>query len=186
MHPGHSHTPWPNKPTLHTAPPPTHHHNHQHTEATKRGLGAALLKKPTKLAKMVAGIAAAVDLPVTVKIRTGGPFVCRVGSCVGTLERLCAFEPQWWRHQELRSLAHTPHLVQCGMASLSDCRNVPLFDCLIFANNQQCTITHTCLSCRGVGAQAECTACGASVAAGRSSSCCGAWPHNGAAVSVWL
>lgn len=40
-------------------------------EATKRGLGAALLRKPTKLAKMVAGIAAQVDLPITVKIRTG-------------------------------------------------------------------------------------------------------------------
>eukprot|EP00878_Enallax_costatus_P009000 GHUV01009412.1.p1 GENE.GHUV01009412.1~~GHUV01009412.1.p1 ORF type:complete len:230 (+),score=81.95 GHUV01009412.1:791-1480(+) len=40
-------------------------------EATKRGLGAALLRKPTKLAKMVAGITAQVDLPVTVKIRTG-------------------------------------------------------------------------------------------------------------------
>jgi tRNA-dihydrouridine synthase len=34
-------------------------------------MGAALLRKPTKLAKMVAGIAAAVELPVTVKIRTG-------------------------------------------------------------------------------------------------------------------
>lgn len=40
-------------------------------EATKRGLGAALLRKPTKLANMVAGIAAQVDLPITVKIRTG-------------------------------------------------------------------------------------------------------------------
>lgn len=40
-------------------------------EATRRGMGAALLRKPTKLAKMVAGIAAAVELPVTVKIRTG-------------------------------------------------------------------------------------------------------------------
>jgi tRNA-dihydrouridine synthase len=40
-------------------------------EATKRGLGAALLRKPTKLAKLVAGITAQVALPVTVKIRTG-------------------------------------------------------------------------------------------------------------------
>lgn len=40
-------------------------------------MGAALLRKPTKLAKMVAGIAAAVELPVTVKIRTGGKlFLC--------------------------------------------------------------------------------------------------------------
>lgn len=46
-------------------------------EATKRGLGAALLRKPTKLAKMVAGIAAhpEVDLPITVKIRTGTQIV---------------------------------------------------------------------------------------------------------------
>lgn len=47
-------------------------------EATKRGLGAALLKKPTKLAKMVAGIAAQVDLPITVKIRTGEHLYCTV------------------------------------------------------------------------------------------------------------
>eukprot|EP00775_Hariotina_reticulata_P009095 gene9095-9265_t len=39
-------------------------------EATKRGLGAALLRKPTKLAKLVAGITSQVSLPVTVKIRT--------------------------------------------------------------------------------------------------------------------
>lgn len=45
-------------------------------EATKRGLGAALLRKPTKLAKMVAGIAAQVDLPVTVKIRAGQQQQC--------------------------------------------------------------------------------------------------------------
>lgn len=40
-------------------------------EATKRGLGAVMLRKPTKLAKMVHGIVQQVDLPVTVKIRTG-------------------------------------------------------------------------------------------------------------------
>ncbi|KAF8063726.1 DUS3L [Scenedesmus sp. PABB004] len=40
-------------------------------EATRRGLGAALLRKPTKLARLVAGIAAGSELPVTVKIRTG-------------------------------------------------------------------------------------------------------------------
>lgn len=41
------------------------------TEATKRGLGAALLRKPSKLARLVAGIAAGSPLPLTVKIRTG-------------------------------------------------------------------------------------------------------------------
>lgn len=56
-------------------------------EATKRGLGAALLRKPTKLAKMVAGIAAQVDLPITVKIRTGG---CAVTA-------LCSQKVQRWR-----------------------------------------------------------------------------------------
>ncbi|KAI8466352.1 MAG: dihydrouridine synthase-domain-containing protein [Monoraphidium minutum] len=40
-------------------------------EATRRGLGAVLLRKPTKLARLVAGIVAGSDLPVTVKIRTG-------------------------------------------------------------------------------------------------------------------
>ena len=40
-------------------------------EATRRGLGAALLRKPQKLARLVSGIVQASDLPVTVKIRTG-------------------------------------------------------------------------------------------------------------------
>jgi tRNA-dihydrouridine synthase 3 len=41
-------------------------------EATRRGLGAALLRKPAKLARLVAGIVAAqIDVPLTVKIRTG-------------------------------------------------------------------------------------------------------------------
>jgi tRNA-dihydrouridine synthase 3 len=40
-------------------------------EATRRGLGAALLRKPAKLARLVAGIIAQIDVPLTVKIRTG-------------------------------------------------------------------------------------------------------------------
>jgi tRNA-dihydrouridine synthase 3 len=40
-------------------------------EATRRGCGAALLRKPAKLARLVAGIAAESPLPLTVKIRTG-------------------------------------------------------------------------------------------------------------------
>jgi tRNA-dihydrouridine synthase 3 len=40
-------------------------------EATRRGLGAAMLRKPTKLARLVAGLVAETDLPVEVKIRTG-------------------------------------------------------------------------------------------------------------------
>ena len=40
-------------------------------EATKRGLGAALLRSPRKLARLVAGIAAGSPLPLTVKVRTG-------------------------------------------------------------------------------------------------------------------
>jgi hypothetical protein len=40
-------------------------------EATRRGLGAVLLRKPTKLARLVSGIVAGSELPVTVKIRTG-------------------------------------------------------------------------------------------------------------------
>ena len=40
-------------------------------EATKRGMGSALLRRPGKLAKLVAGIAEAIDLPLTVKVRTG-------------------------------------------------------------------------------------------------------------------
>lgn len=40
-------------------------------EATKRGLGSALLRNPRKLARLVAGIAEGIDLPLTVKVRTG-------------------------------------------------------------------------------------------------------------------
>jgi tRNA-dihydrouridine synthase 3 len=40
-------------------------------EATRRGLGAALLRKPAKLARLVAGIAAELPVPLTVKIRIG-------------------------------------------------------------------------------------------------------------------
>lgn len=40
-------------------------------EATRRGVGAALLRKPTKLGRLVAGIASGIPLPLTVKIRTG-------------------------------------------------------------------------------------------------------------------
>ena len=40
-------------------------------EATRRGLGAVLLRKPQKLARLVSGIVQGSDLPVTVKIRTG-------------------------------------------------------------------------------------------------------------------
>jgi tRNA-dihydrouridine synthase len=58
-------------------------------EATKRGLGAALLRKPTKLAKMVAGIAAQVDLPITVKIRTGVCPESHLSMCrLGTRQQL--------------------------------------------------------------------------------------------------
>ena len=42
-----------------------------HAEATKRGLGAVLLRKPEKLARLVAGIAEGSGLPLTVKVRTG-------------------------------------------------------------------------------------------------------------------
>ena len=34
-------------------------------------MGSALLRRPGKLAKLVAGIAEAIDLPLTVKVRTG-------------------------------------------------------------------------------------------------------------------
>lgn len=40
-------------------------------EATAKGMGAALLAKPTKLAKLVNGIVRRAEIPVTVKIRTG-------------------------------------------------------------------------------------------------------------------
>ena len=40
-------------------------------EATRRGLGAVLLRKPRSLAKLVHGIASESDLPVTVKVRLG-------------------------------------------------------------------------------------------------------------------
>ncbi|CAG9466320.1 unnamed protein product [Pedinophyceae sp. YPF-701] len=40
-------------------------------EATRRGLGATLLRKPKKLARLVRETAAAIPIPMTVKIRTG-------------------------------------------------------------------------------------------------------------------
>ncbi|KAL4424986.1 hypothetical protein ABPG77_002871 [Micractinium sp. CCAP 211/92] len=40
-------------------------------EATRRGLGAALLRKPKKLAKLVNGMATRLPLPLTVKVRLG-------------------------------------------------------------------------------------------------------------------
>lgn len=40
-------------------------------EATRRGLGSALLRKPEKLARLVAGIARDLPVPLTVKVRTG-------------------------------------------------------------------------------------------------------------------
>ena len=59
---------------------------HDHAEATRRGLGAALLRKPSKLARLVAGIAEGSPIPLTVKIRTGENAskinVMQVSSCV--------------------------------------------------------------------------------------------------------
>ncbi len=50
----------------------SHQSNHYVlAEATKRGLGSALLRKPPKLARLVAGIAEGIELPLTVKVRTG-------------------------------------------------------------------------------------------------------------------
>ena len=40
-------------------------------DATRRGVGAALLRRPDKLARLATEIAAASQLPITVKIRTG-------------------------------------------------------------------------------------------------------------------
>ncbi len=51
-------------------------------EASKRGLGAVMLRKPRSLAKFVHGVVVGSPLPVTVKIRTGRSFVCvRVCAC---------------------------------------------------------------------------------------------------------
>jgi len=40
-------------------------------EITRRGLGASLLRKPTRLGRLVAAMKAAVSIPVTVKLRAG-------------------------------------------------------------------------------------------------------------------
>ena len=40
-------------------------------QITRRGLGASLLRKPTRLGRLVAALRAAVAVPVTVKVRTG-------------------------------------------------------------------------------------------------------------------
>lgn len=57
-------------------------------EATRRGLGAALLRKPHKLARLVNGIAARLPLPLTVKIRLGeSADKINVHEMVGLLEQ---------------------------------------------------------------------------------------------------
>ncbi|EFJ45664.1 hypothetical protein VOLCADRAFT_105870 [Volvox carteri f. nagariensis] len=57
-------------------------------EATRRGMGSAMLRKPRALAKMVAGIAAESELPVTVKVRLGeNDKKINVDSVVRFLER---------------------------------------------------------------------------------------------------
>lgn len=48
------------------------------TEATKRGMGAVLLRKPAKLARLVSGIAQESALPFTVKIRTGAKGISEI------------------------------------------------------------------------------------------------------------
>ena len=40
-------------------------------DVVRRGMGATLLQRPTAMARMVEGMVAALDVPVTVKIRTG-------------------------------------------------------------------------------------------------------------------
>jgi len=45
-------------------------------EATRRGLGSALLRKPEKLARVVRNMAADSPVPLSVKVRTG----CEAGS----------------------------------------------------------------------------------------------------------
>jgi tRNA-dihydrouridine synthase 3 len=40
-------------------------------EITRRGLGASLLRKPSRIGQLVAALAAAVGIPVTVKLRSG-------------------------------------------------------------------------------------------------------------------
>ena len=44
-------------------------------DVTTRGMGAALLEQPARLAELVGGIVDAIDLPVSVKVRTGGGVV---------------------------------------------------------------------------------------------------------------
>lgn len=57
-------------------------------EATRRGLGAALLRKPKKLAKLVNGMALRLPVPLTVKIRLGeNSSKINVEEVVGLLER---------------------------------------------------------------------------------------------------
>ena len=57
-------------------PPP-----HPLPEASRRGLGAAMLRKPRSLAKMVAGVVRESPLPVTVKVSA---------RCVCVRARVCA------------------------------------------------------------------------------------------------
>ena len=51
-------------------------------------MGAALLRKPTKLGRLVAGIAEGIPIPLTVKIRTG-----ESASKINVMQVSCAIIP---------------------------------------------------------------------------------------------
>ena len=75
-------------------------------EATKRGMGSALLRKPPKLARLVAGIAEGIDIPLTVKIRTGTSYSTINAEEVSILP--CApspFETGKWTCHELSRMS---------------------------------------------------------------------------------
>lgn len=78
-------------------------------EATRRGLGAALLRKPTKLGRLVAGIAEGIPIPLTVKIRSGESAskinVMQVISALPSLHQHMADT----HHQTAHTCHHTGH-----------------------------------------------------------------------------
>jgi len=63
-------------------------------EATRRGLGSALLRKPAKLARLVGGLVEGSPLPVSVKIRLS-PAGNKDVNALEHIEALAALDPVW-------------------------------------------------------------------------------------------
>ena len=127
-------------------------------EATKRGLGAVLLRKPQKLARLVAGIAAGSPIPFTVKLRIGtgekgsNINILEVCSVLGRHCSCCTFVPaqesSW--HAELVQLAGSQSHARlvCLKLKLCRCPECPARDQCCTERCGQCQSDNALHCCR--------------------------------------